>query len=125
MNQNEFADECGISSTLVSLIETGKENVTIDTLQLLSSHMGVSLSELFNHNQVTYFVFPSTEKVEEFEYATYGIGALCDNTMITYISDISNDYNKVKILVELCNSENLSLDHLYDIAEDAVLEYII
>lgn len=121
MSQYEFADQCGISSTLVSLIETGKENVTIDTLQLLSSHMGMSLSELFKNELITYFVFPSTEKVEEIEYHTYGIGALCDNTMITYVPDISRDYNKIKELVTLCNNENLALEHLLDIAEDEVL----
>ena len=120
LNQYDFADECGISRTLLSLIETGKVNITIDTIDLLAVRMGISLSDIFKSESVTYCVVPSQICIEDEEYITYGIGAIEQDVMVDYILDISTDFDKIKELVELCNDEDLSLIHLRDIAEDAV-----
>ena len=83
INQFDFAEDCGISREALSLIEREKENVTIDTIQLLAARMGITVSDLFNHNDITYFVMPGEIFVEGKTYTTYGIGALQNNIMIT------------------------------------------
>ena len=57
---------------------------------------------------------------------SYGIVAYADAdnndtvTIIASIHDITSDKSKLIKLIELCNSENLSLIHLEDIIEDCM-----
>lgn len=120
INQLAFAEECGLNKDTVSLIERRKENVTIDTIQLLAARMGLTVADLFNRSTVTYFVLPGKVEIEDEIFTTYGIGVLKDNAMIDCIEDISDDYNAIKSLVLMCNEEELELIHLMDVAEDAL-----
>lgn len=120
MNQMDFAEDCGISRNLLSLIETGKDNVTINTMDLLSARMGISIGELLSQDGITYFVYPSEIVVEDVRATTYGIGVLIDNTLVDYILDVSLDFDKIKTLVSLLNLEELEPIHLKDIVEDVV-----
>ncbi len=121
INQFNFAEDCGISKETISLIEREQTNVRLDTVQLLASRMGITVSELFQHGAVTYVVIPGQIQIEGETHTTYGIGALKNNVLIDQVPDISPCFNKIKSLVLLCNEENLSLIHLRDIAEDAVV----
>lgn len=120
LNQYEFAEECGISRNLLSLIERKNDNITLDTLMLLSSRMGTTLQQLLGYNEISYFVLPSKVVVEGVTYNTYGIGAIKGYIVVGYILDLSTDFDKVKQFVKLCNDEGLSLIHLKDVAEDFV-----
>lgn len=44
--QSEMAEEIGISTEELSLIERKLANPTLDTLQKISAHMGITVSEL-------------------------------------------------------------------------------
>ncbi len=121
LNQYEFAEECGISRNLLSLIERKNDNITLDTLMLLSSRMGTTLPQLLRHNEILYFVLPSKIEIEGVVYNTYGIGAIEDYTVVDYILDLSTDFDRVKQFVKLCNDEGLSLIHLRDVAEDFII----
>ncbi len=121
LNQFDFAEDCGISKDTVSLIERGQSNVRLDTVQLLASRMGVTVSELFQHSPVEYIALPGQVEIEGEIYKTYGIGILKNHELIDQVPDISPSRNKVKSLAILLNEENLSPIHLHDIAEDAIL----
>ena len=73
-------------------------------------------------SELTYFILPTTVTTEEESCVTYGIGVLKDNLMIDCVPDISDDYNKIKSLVQMCNDDELDIEHLYDIAEDATID---
>lgn len=118
LNQFEFAEDCGVSKDIVSLIERCKDNVTLDTVQLFAARMGLTVSELFIRSDVTYFVIPGTVEIEGETYTTYGIGAIQNGIMQKSIPDISTSFNKIKNLVLDCNDNGLSLIHLEDVIED-------
>lgn len=73
-------------------------------------------------SELTYFILPTTVTAEGESYVTYGIGVLKDNLMIDCVPDISDDYNKIKSLVQMCNDDELDIEHLDDIAEDATID---
>ena len=118
LNQYEFAEECGISRNLLSLIETESENLTLDTLNLIAIRLGVTLSDLLNPSEVLYLVLPSTVVIEDVTYDTYGIGVVVDYVLEDYILDVSVEFEKVHRLVKLCNEEDLSAIHLRDVVDD-------
>lgn len=122
LNQFEFADDCGISQRALSLMECQKGNITLDTIQLLASYMGITVSDLFSHTPITYFVIPNQANLEDSTYTTYGIGSMHNNLMIAQIPDVTTDFNKIKSLVLTCNENDLSLIHLFDIIEDFITE---
>jgi len=43
-SQEEFADRCGIQRAHMSLIERGKQNLTLATLESLCQVLGISVS---------------------------------------------------------------------------------
>ena len=51
-------------------------------------------------------------------YVTYGITVRCDGEEVLSISDISTDKEKVERLAKLCNDNQLSICHIYDVIED-------
>ena len=119
LNQFEFAEDCGISKDTLSLIERSKSNTTIDTLDLLAVRMGISVSELLEASvKTTYLLITSEITVDETTATTYGIGAVQNNELIEIIKDISTNKKKIKYLVNLCNTYDLKLCHLLDVAED-------
>ncbi len=48
LSQFEFAYECGISQEAISLLERGKGNPTLESLQLLAAYSGYTVSELLS-----------------------------------------------------------------------------
>lgn len=49
---------------------------------------------------------------------TYGIAAYRKGRKLCQIADITADRGRLERLVEICNREELSLCHLYDVVED-------
>ncbi len=47
LSQEGFADACGLHRTHVSLLERGKINVTVSTLQRIAETLGVRLEKFF------------------------------------------------------------------------------
>ena len=45
-SQEEFADICGLHRTYVGSVERGERNVTLSTLEVFASVMGVSVPQL-------------------------------------------------------------------------------
>jgi transcriptional regulator with XRE-family HTH domain len=46
MSQETFADVCGLHRTAVGLLERGRSIPCLDTLLIVSEHLGVAVSEL-------------------------------------------------------------------------------
>ena len=46
ISQEAFADNCGLHRTAVGLIERGRSIPRLDTLLVISEHLGVAVSEL-------------------------------------------------------------------------------
>ena len=44
-SQEAFADKCGIQRAHMSLIERGKQNLTLATLETICRNLGVSMSD--------------------------------------------------------------------------------
>ena len=44
--QEDFAENCGLSVELISLIERGQANPRMDTLAKIAAYLNVSISEL-------------------------------------------------------------------------------
>ncbi len=57
MSQEELAEKCGLHRTYVGSVERCERNVTLSTLELLASVLGVSVPELLSNKE-----FPETEK---------------------------------------------------------------
>ena len=53
--QEEFANLLGVDRTYLSRIESGKQNITLNTLFAICSKLGISLNEFFG---------PFKEKIE-------------------------------------------------------------
>lgn len=120
LSQEEFAEDCGMCSKMVSLLELGKVNTTIDTLDLLAVRMGTGISELFKCNEDARYILISKEiTVEDNSSVTYGIGVVKDDELIKEFHDISLDYRKVKSLVNTFNNEHISEEEFFDLAYDA------
>ena len=47
LSQEAFADKVGFARTYMSRIETGRANVSLDAIDVLSSGLGITVSELF------------------------------------------------------------------------------
>ncbi len=64
------------------------------------------------------FVYDEENK----EYVTYGIEAVDPfGRVVKSFSDVFFDKAKAEHLVTLCNSEKLSIIHLEDVVEDAIV----
>lgn len=46
LSQEQFADICGLHRTYVGSVERGERNVTLSTLEVFASVMGVSVPQL-------------------------------------------------------------------------------
>lgn len=47
INQNEFAKILGFDRTYLSRIESGKQNITVDTLNYICAKLEISLADFF------------------------------------------------------------------------------
>ena len=119
LTQFEFAEDCGISEDLVSLIERGKNNVTIDTLDLLSVRMNISVAELLSSTTL-YFLIESDVTIEDSTTKTYGIGLIIDYKLSDYILDISTSKIDIEHLVFDLNEYELDAVHFREYIEDYV-----
>ena len=123
INQFEFAEDCGISDGLVSMIERKNTNVTLDTLQLLAARMAETVSELLENPELySYCLIPTQEYINDTEVTTYGIGVIKNHIMLEYVLDISDDYNAVVSLLNLCDEGQAEPIHLKDIVENFLTE---
>ena len=48
LSQEEFADLCGLHRTYVGSVERGERNVTLSTLEVFASVIGVSVPQLLS-----------------------------------------------------------------------------
>ncbi len=119
LSQFEFAEDCGISEDLVSLIERTKDNVTIDTLDLLAVRMNISVAELFSSDTI-YFLIESDITIEDATAKTYGIGVIKDYRLSDYILDISTNQDEIQNLVFDLNEYELDAAHFREYIEDFV-----
>ena len=71
-------------------------------------------------DEVIYFVLPGKVVVNETLHDTYGIGAFLDGMVVDYVSDISFVFENVKLLVDLCNKEELPLIYLRDVTKNFI-----
>ena len=46
LSQEEFADMCGLHRTYIGSVERGERNVTLSTLEVFASVLGVTVSQL-------------------------------------------------------------------------------
>lgn len=46
LSQEEFADRCGLHRTYVGSVERGERNVTLSTLEVFASVIGISVPQL-------------------------------------------------------------------------------
>ena len=123
INQMEFAEECGISDVSLCRIELQNSNVSLDTMQLIASRMGESVSHLLSDTErFTYCLIPTLLDIDGKEITTYGIGVLKDNILLDYCLDISTNFNKVLSLMDICDEAQVEEIHLHDIAEDFLVE---
>lgn len=123
INQFEFAEDCGISDGLVSMIERKNTNITLDTLQLLAARMAETVSELLENPELySYCLIPTQVCINDMEVTTYGIGVLKNHIMLEYVLDISNDQNAVVSLLNLCDEGQVEPIHLKDIVENFLVE---
>ena len=123
INQMEFAEECGISDVSLCRIERQNSNVSLDTMQLLAARMGESVADLLTEtDQLTYCLIPTPICINDIEITTYGIGVLQGNIMLNFILDVSDDYNKMLSLVELCTEQKLDPIHLRSVVDDILIE---
>jgi transcriptional regulator with XRE-family HTH domain len=51
LSQNVLADEAGVTQALVSAIERGRANPTVESLERLAVVLGVRLGELFEEGE--------------------------------------------------------------------------
>jgi len=59
ISQEELAEKCGLHRTYVGSVERCERNVTLSTLELLASALGVSVPELLSNSEI-----PETEKLQ-------------------------------------------------------------
>ena len=119
LSQLEFAEDCGISDVQLCHIERQNANVKLDTMQLLAARMGETVSDLLTDTQkITYCLIPSTVRLNDEDVITYGIAALQGNIILDYILDVSDEYNSVLSLAELCTEEELDPIHIEDVVRD-------
>ena len=123
LSQLEFAEECGISPVSLCRIERQNSNFSIDTLDLISTRMNETISQLLENPELyTYCLIPTTICINDEDVLTYGIGVLKNNVMLEYVLDISNDHNAVYALMELCDKGQVEPIHLKDIVENYLME---
>ena len=48
LSQEEFADMCGLHRTYIGSVERGERNVTLSTLEVFASAIGVSVPQLLS-----------------------------------------------------------------------------
>ena len=54
------------------------------------------------------------------EYESFGISVLKNNTVLSYVSDVSVDEQFILELAQRCTSGQLDPIHLYDVIEDSL-----
>lgn len=119
LTQFEFAESSGMSEALVSLIERAKENVQLDTMDLLAVRMNISVAELFSSSTI-YFLIESDVTIENVTAKTYGVGVIKDYKLLDYILDVSLEREEIENLVFDLNEYELDAVHFREYIEDFV-----
>lgn len=119
LSQFEFAEDCGVSTDLISLIERGKENVKLDTMDLLAVRMNMSVAELLSSDTI-YFMIESDITIEGTASKTYGVGVIKNYKLIDHILDVSLNYKEIENLVFDLNEHELDAVHFREYIENFV-----
>lgn len=69
-------------------------------------------------SKITYKLTEQTRCFHGDDRVVYGIGAFFEATELLSIQDITTDRARLAVLVQKCNSSELSLIHLHDVIED-------
>lgn len=64
LSQDDFARSLGYDKSYISRIESGKQNLTIDTIQMLCKALNITIQDLFQQIEVD-------EKYNEKNYQSY------------------------------------------------------
>lgn len=51
LSQEEMAEKCGLHRTYIGSVERGERNVTLSTLEVLASTLGVSVPQLLSKSE--------------------------------------------------------------------------
>ena len=114
LSQFEMAEECGVHSDTISLIEREQENLKLETLQKLAAYIGCTVSEMLQGN-VTYRVIESSVIDEEgTAHRVYGVEVI----ERTKILDVFTNYEEAQQFIDLCNQLELSPIHIRDVIDD-------
>lgn len=131
-NQFEFAENCGISVETLSLSERKKADPRLSTIQKIAAYTGVLVSDLVDVGIIGYemdCIYEIREDLIKDESGknvkVYGIDVfrtVCMNKEILFsIPNIFVDYYRIQRLVNMCNENSVSVLHISDIIDDALL----
>lgn len=114
LSQFELAEECGLHSDTISLLEREQENFKLETLQKLAAYIGCTVSEMLQGN-ATYRITESKIIDEEgIIRQVYGI----EFSEKTKILNVFTDYAEAQWFINLCNDTKVSTIHIRDIIDD-------
>lgn len=128
-NQFEFAENCGISVETLSLIERKKADPRLSTIQKIAAYTDTLVSDLVDLGVTGYSMnckYKIREDLIKDEYGNdvkvYGMDVfrlVCtEMKLVLSIPDIFTDYDRIQRLVNLCNTNHVSILHIMDIIED-------
>jgi XRE family transcriptional regulator, regulator of sulfur utilization len=60
LSQEELADRAGLHFTFVGKVERGEQNATLETIEKMTSSLGISLEQLFR------YIDPATEETDNY-----------------------------------------------------------
>lgn len=76
--------------------------------------------------RVRYHYVPVRETLTSEElggtYVTYGISVRAVEEELTFVSDVSTDFDEIQHLANVCTEKQLSPEHLADVLEDFLAE---
>lgn len=126
ISQIEFAEECGISTEILSLIERGKTDPKLSTIQKIAAYAGCRVSDLLTEKGVAYLKYSYETKADVITddcghtYPVYGITVFNSETkeIVNTYPDIFFDKDSAAAFTAFCNAEGIDPKKLPDIIED-------
>ncbi len=121
-SQVVFAQNCGISTEELSLIERRRTDPKLSTLQNIAAYVGESVSDLLSVEiRYTYTLIADQIEDQSGEVCTvYGVELWEDRRYVCVVNDIFFDREKATEFVSLCNQLQLSAVHLMCVIADVI-----